>query len=148
MLGLAATDVVDELVRAVELGEDVVVEEVEAEEDVKAELVEEVVVAEDVGVDGTGAAFAAFVAGEVSDDAPLLLIRSEMIVLLFTSQLLGEVGGDVEVGEAEAELELATELQLPVLRDRSVGSFSLVAAAAWWWWKPSNWWWWALKGLP
>lgn len=63
-----------------------------------------------------------------------LLIRSEMIVLLLTSQLLGEVGGEVEVGEAEAELELATELQLPVFLDRSVGSFSLAAAEAWWWW--------------
>lgn len=62
----------------------------------------------------------------------LLLIRSETIVLLFTSQLLGEVGGDVEVGEAEAELELATELQLPVFLDKSVGSFSLAAAADGW----------------
>lgn len=60
----------------------------------------------------------------------LLLIRSEMIALLFTSQLLGEVGGEVEVGEAEAELELATELQLPVFLDKSVGSFSLAAAEA------------------
>lgn len=62
---------------------------------------------------------------------PLVLIRSEIIVLLFTSQLLGEVGGEVEVGEAEAELELATELQLPVFLDKSVGSFSLAAAEAW-----------------
>lgn len=53
-----------------------------------------------------------------------------MIVLLLTSQLLGEVGGEVEVGDAEAELELATELQLPVFRDKSVGSFSLAAAEA------------------
>lgn len=52
------------------------------------------------------------------------------MLLLFTSQLLGEVGGDVEVGEAEADDELATELQLPVLRDRSVGSFSLAATVA------------------
>lgn len=51
-----------------------------------------------------------------------LLIRSDIIVLLFTSQLLGELGGLVE-----AELELATELQLPVLRDKSVGSLSLAA---------------------
>lgn len=51
----------------------------------------------------------------------LLLIRSEMIVLLLTSQLLGEVGGEVEV-------ELATELQLPVFLDKSVGSFSLTDA--------------------
>jgi hypothetical protein len=42
-------------------------------------------------------------------------------VLLLTSQLLGEVGGE------EADDELATELQLPVLRDKSVGSFSLAA---------------------
>lgn len=69
---------------------------------------------------------------EVAGDAALLLfgspwvalIRSEMIVLLLTSQLFGEVGGEVELGDAEAELELATELQLPVLRDKSVGSFS------------------------
>lgn len=63
--------------------------------------------------------------------------KSDMVmVLLFTSQLLGEVGGEVEVGDADAELELATELQLPVLRDKSVGSFSpfeLAAEAAWWW---------------
>lgn len=59
-----------------------------------------------------------------------VLIRSEMIVLLLTSQLLGEVGGEVEVGEAEAELELATELQLPVFLDKSVGSFSLAEAEA------------------
>lgn len=62
--------------------------------------------------------------------APLVLIRSEIIVLLFTSQLLGEVGGEVEVGEADADDELATELQLPVFLDRSVGSFSLAAADA------------------
>lgn len=54
------------------------------------------------------------------------LIRSEI-----TSQLLGEVGGEVEVGEAEAEPELATELQLPVLRDKSVGSFSLATEPEW-----------------
>lgn len=69
---------------------------------------------------------------EVGDDKLTVegLIRSEMIVLLFTSQLLGEVGGEVEVGEAEAELELATELQLPVFLDKSVGSFSLATADA------------------
>lgn len=60
-----------------------------------------------------------------------LLIRSEMIVLLLTSQLLGEVGGEPD--EGEAELELATELQLPVLRDKSVGSFSLAGAEPFWW---------------
>lgn len=49
---------------------------------------------------------------------------------LLLPQLLGEVGGEVEVGEAEAELELATELQLPVFLERSVGSFSLMPAAA------------------
>lgn len=59
-----------------------------------------------------------------------LLTRSDIMVLLLTSQLLGDVGGEVEVGEAEAELELATELQLPVLRDRSVGSFSFAEADA------------------
>lgn len=78
---------------------------------------------------------------------PLPLIRSEMMELLLTSQPPGDVGGDVEVGEAEADEELATELQLPVLRDRSVGSFSLAAADAWWWWKLASWWWWALKGF-
>lgn len=62
--------------------------------------------------------------------ASLVVIRSEMIVLLLTSQLLGEVGGEVDVGEAEADEELATELQLPVLRDKSVGSFSLAEAEA------------------
>lgn len=51
-------------------------------------------------------------------------------MLLFTSQLLGEVGGEADDGDAEAELELATELQLPVLRDKSVGSFSLAADEA------------------
>lgn len=62
-----------------------------------------------------------------------LSIRSEqpMIELLFMSEAaLGEVGGEVDVGEADAELELATELQLPVLRDKSVGSFSLPGAEA------------------
>lgn len=59
------------------------------------------------------------------------IISEQIIELLFTSEApLGEVGGEVEVGEAEAELELATELQLPVLRDKSVGSFSLPAAEA------------------
>lgn len=58
---------------------------------------------------------------------------SDIIVLLLTSQLVGEVGGEVEVGDAEADDELATELQLPVLRDKSVGSFSSSAADAWWW---------------
>lgn len=62
----------------------------------------------------------------------LSCIKSEQIIeLLLTSEApIGEVGGEVEVGEAEAELELATELQLPVLRDKSVGSFSLPATEA------------------
>lgn len=55
---------------------------------------------------------------------------SSEIMLLFTSQLFGEIGGEVDDGEADAELELATELQLPVLRDKSVGSFSLADAEA------------------
>lgn len=40
---------------------------------------------------------------------------------------VGEVGGEVELGEAEVEAadeQLATEEQLPVFLDKSVGSFS------------------------
>lgn len=113
-----------------------------------AVVVLEVEVAEvgelEVGAGGAAAAAAAKLevvdeAGELVDRlsalclAPPAAIRSVMMVwLLLTSQLFGEVGGEVEVGEAEAELELATELQLPVLRDKSVGSFSLADADVGW----------------
>lgn len=111
-------------------------EEAEEEEDVAGEEGLFVACCDEAVLDEVGEALVVFDKLSVVD-VPLLLllllIRSEMIVLLFTSQLLGEVGGEVEVGDAEAELELATELQLPVFRDKSVGSFSLAAAEAWLW---------------
>jgi len=109
----------------------VVVDELEEDAD-DDELVGEAEVCTGVGVEEAEVVVAIV---DMLSDVPLeLLIRSDMIALLFTSQLLGEFGGEVEVGEAEAELELATELQLPVFLDKSVGSFSLAAAEAWWWW--------------
>lgn len=61
----------------------------------------------------------------------LLLLVSIWIELLLRSQWVevevGEVGGEVELGEAEVEAadeQLATEEQLPVFLDKSVGSFS------------------------
>lgn len=116
----------EEAMEEVEDDDDEEDEDEEEEEDDNEEEEEEVV----VGVMITDAV----VLVDKLSVAPLLLIRSEMIVLLFTSQLLGEAGGEVEVGDAEAELELATELQLPVFLDKSVGSFSLATAEVWWWW--------------